>query len=145
MYQKTRKLMTMHKMLHPRDDVDRLHVSRKRRKRISCIEDSVDPSIKRLDSYIQKRRGRLITVTRNNAENSKKNRTKITRCGCFKWLTRDFSHEKMLMCLRKGNLKREAESLQKAVQNNDIRTNHIKAMIHKTPKNARCRLVCDRE
>ena len=29
MDQRTRKLMTMHKALHPRDDVDRLHVSRK--------------------------------------------------------------------------------------------------------------------
>ena len=27
--QRTRKLMTMHKALHPRDDVDRLYVSRK--------------------------------------------------------------------------------------------------------------------
>ena len=34
MDQRTRKLMTMHKALHPRDDVDRLYVSRKRRKRI---------------------------------------------------------------------------------------------------------------
>ena len=30
MDQKTRKLMTMHKALHPRDDVDRLYVSRKK-------------------------------------------------------------------------------------------------------------------
>ena len=29
MNQRTRKLMTMHKALHPRDDVDRLYVSRK--------------------------------------------------------------------------------------------------------------------
>ena len=29
MDQRTRKLMTMHKVLHPRDDVDRLYVSRK--------------------------------------------------------------------------------------------------------------------
>ena len=29
MDQRTRKLMTMHKALHPRDDVDRLHVWRK--------------------------------------------------------------------------------------------------------------------
>ena len=29
MHQRTRKLMTMHKALHPRDDVDRLYVSRK--------------------------------------------------------------------------------------------------------------------
>ena len=31
MNQRTRKLMTMHKALHPRDDVNRLYVSRKRR------------------------------------------------------------------------------------------------------------------
>ena len=29
MDQRTRKLMTMHKVIHPRDDVDRLYVSRK--------------------------------------------------------------------------------------------------------------------
>ena len=29
MDQRTRKLMTMHKALHPRDDVDRLYISRK--------------------------------------------------------------------------------------------------------------------
>ena len=29
MDQRTRKLMTMHKASHPRDDVDRLYVSRK--------------------------------------------------------------------------------------------------------------------
>ena len=29
MEQRTRKLMTMHKALHPRDNVDRLYVSRK--------------------------------------------------------------------------------------------------------------------
>ena len=31
MDQKTRKSMTMHKALHPRDDIDRLHVSRNKR------------------------------------------------------------------------------------------------------------------
>ena len=32
MDQRARKLMTMHKALHPRDDVDRLYISRKERK-----------------------------------------------------------------------------------------------------------------
>ena len=56
MDQRTRKLMTMHKALHPRDDVDRLYVSKKReRKRtFASIEDSVDASIQRLEDYIQK-------------------------------------------------------------------------------------------
>ena len=44
--QRTRKLMTMHKALHPRDDVDRLHVLRKEEGRgLASIEDNVDKSI----------------------------------------------------------------------------------------------------
>ncbi len=40
MDQRTRKLMTMHKALHPRDDVDRLIVSRKERGRgLASIEE----------------------------------------------------------------------------------------------------------
>ena len=43
MDQRTRKLMTMHKALHLRDDVDRVYVSRKEGgRRLACIEDSVD-------------------------------------------------------------------------------------------------------
>ena len=50
MDQRTKKLMTMHKALHPRDDVDRLYVSRKvGRREPACIEDSVDTSIQRLE------------------------------------------------------------------------------------------------
>ena len=45
MDQRTRKPRTMHKTLHPRDDVDRLYVSRKERGRgLASIEDSVDDS-----------------------------------------------------------------------------------------------------
>ena len=45
--QRTRKLMTMHKALHPRDDVDRLYISRKEEERgLTSIEDSVHASIK---------------------------------------------------------------------------------------------------
>ena len=45
MDQRTRKLMTMHKALHPRDDIDRLYVSRKEGGRVlASIEDSVNAS-----------------------------------------------------------------------------------------------------
>ena len=45
----------MHKVLHPRDDVDRLHVSRKEGGRgLARIEDTVDASIQRLEDYIEK-------------------------------------------------------------------------------------------
>ena len=47
--------------------------------------------------------------------------------------------------LRKGNLKRETESLLMAAQNNSIRTNHIEARIDKTQQNSKCRLCSDRD
>ena len=49
MDQTTRKIMTMHEALHPRDDVDRLYVLRKEGGReLASIEDSVDASIHQL-------------------------------------------------------------------------------------------------
>ena len=80
MDQRTRKLMTMHKALHSRDDVDRLYVSRKEGgRRLTSIEDSVDASIQRLEDYIQRCGRKLITATRNNTDNTRNNRTEITR------------------------------------------------------------------
>ena len=46
--------MTLQKVLHPRDDVDRLYVSRREGGRgLTSIEDSVDASIQRLEDYIK--------------------------------------------------------------------------------------------
>ena len=43
MNQRTRKLITMYKALHPRDDFDRLYVAKKEGGRgLASIEDSVD-------------------------------------------------------------------------------------------------------
>ena len=48
----------MHNALHPRDDVDRLYVSKKKGGReIASIQDSVDTSIQRLKDYFKKRVG----------------------------------------------------------------------------------------
>ena len=154
MDKRTRKLMTMHKALHPRDDVDRLYVSRKEGGRwLASIEDSVDASIQRLKDYIQKKGG-LITAIRNKTENTMNNRMTITRkqkwegkrlYGCFKRLINNISHDKNWTRLRKGNFKRETESLLIAAQDNAIRTNHIKARIDKTQQNSKCRLCGDRD
>ena len=62
--QKTRKLTTVDKTLHPRDDFDRLYVPRKEGGRgLASFEDSVGASMKQLEGYIPKRGGRLITST----------------------------------------------------------------------------------
>ena len=70
--------MTMHKALPSRDDVDRLYVSKKKKKEegrgLANIEDSVDASIQRLEDYIENSGGRLITATKNNTDDTRINR-----------------------------------------------------------------------
>ena len=60
--------------------------------------------------------------------------------GWFKRLINNISHDKTWTWRRKGNFKRETESLQIAAQNNAVRTNHIKARIDKTQQNSKFRL-----
>ena len=78
MDQRTRKLMTMHNVLHPREDVDSLYVKEGGRG-LASIRDIVDASIQQLENYTKKRGGRLNTATRNNTDNPSINRTEITR------------------------------------------------------------------
>ena len=127
---------------------------------LANIEDSIDASIQRLEYYIQKRGERPITDTKTNTDNTRTNRMTITKKQkCeekqlnrrFKRLISNISHEKTWTWLRKWNFMRETESLLIAAQNNDIRANHIKARMGKTPqnktktKNSKCRLCGDRE
>ena len=79
MDQRLRKLMIIHKALHPRDDVDRLYVSREEGGRgLASIEDSVDASIQRFEDYIEKHEGRLITAIRNDTDNTMAKRMTMT-------------------------------------------------------------------
>ena len=152
--QRTKKLMTIHKVLHPRDHVDRLYVSRKEGGRgLANIEDSVDASIQQLEDYIQNHDGRLIRAIRKDNDNTMDNRITITRkqklegkqlYGRIKRLINNISHDKTWIWLRKGNFKRETESRLIAAQNNAIRTN-IKAGIDKTQQNSKCWPCDDRD
>ena len=151
----TKNLMTMHKALHPRDDVDGLYVSRKEGGRgFAIIEDSVDISIQRLKDYIEKYERRLITAIRNNTNKTIDNRMTITRKQ--KWvgkqlyrrlkrLINNISYNKTWTWLSKGDFKRETELLLMAIQNRAIGTNHIKARIDKMQQNSKCRLCGDRD
>ena len=147
--------MTMHKALHPRDDVDRQYVSRKQGGGgLARIEDTVDASIQRLQDYIEKHERGLITTIRVDTDNTINERMTTTRkqkwegkqlyCP-FKCLINNISHQKTWTCQRKRNLKRETESLQIAAQDNAIRTNPIKARIDKTQQNSKCTLCGDRD
>ena len=155
MDQRTRKRMTMHKALHSRDDVDRLYVSRKEGgRKLTSIEDTVDASIQRLEDYIEKHEWGLITTIGNDTDSTIDERMTTTRKqkwerkqldGRFKRLINNISHRKAWTWQRKGNLKRETESLLIATQDNAIRTNHIKARIDKTQQNSKCRLCGDKD
>ena len=121
MDQRTRKLISMHKALHPIDDVDRLYISRKEGGRgLASIEDTVDASIQRLEDYMQKHDGGLITAIRNDTDNTMDNRMTITRkqkwegkqlYGRFKRRINNISQDKTWTWLRKGNFKKETEPL----------------------------------
>ena len=63
----------------------------------------------------------------------------------FKRLINTISREKTWTWRRKGNLKRETESLLIAAPDNDIRTIHIKVRRDKTQQNSKCRLCGDRD
>ena len=72
--------MTMHKALHPRDNVDRLYVSRKEGGRgLASIKDTVDASIQRLEDYIEKHERGLITTIRVDMDNTIDERMTTTR------------------------------------------------------------------
>ena len=80
----------MHKALHPRDDVDRLYVTRKEGgRRLACIEDSVDASIQGLEDYIEKHERGLITAIRNDTDNTIDDRRTTTRKQ--KWVAKNNS------------------------------------------------------
>ena len=104
MDKRTKKVITMHMVLHLRDNTDGLHVPRKEGGRgFTNIQDNVNASILRLKDYINKCRRRLVTAIRNNTDNPIIKRTEITRkqkwevkqlYGHFKRQTYEISHEK---------------------------------------------------
>ena len=141
--------MTIHKALHPRNEVDRRYVSIKEGGRgLASIKHCVYASIQRFQDYVQ------ITAIRNDTDNSMDNRMTITKkqkwegkqlYGRFKRLINIISLDKTRMWLRKGNINIATEYLLIAAQNNAVRTSHIKARIDKTQENSKCRLYGDKD
>ena len=105
----------MHKALHPRDDVNRLYVSRKEGGRgLASIRDTIDASMQRLKDYIEKLERGLITTIRNDADNTIDDRMKTTKkhkwegkqfYGRFKRLINDISIQKTWTGWEKENLR----------------------------------------
>ena len=167
MDRRTRKLMAMHRTLHPKSDTARIYLSRKEGGiGIISIEDTVKLAILGLARYIStSEEGQIIAARRVNGdydqhlgiiesvhvkEFKEKRRNERSNVLKQKKLHGQFfnqinvvaAKEKWLW-LRDESIKRETESLIMSAQEQAIRTNSIKEKIGKTQAESMCRL-CDK-
>ena len=128
----TRKMLTMHKALHPRDSVCRLYLPRKKDGRgLIAVEDCIDFAKFGLEKYISQWDKRLIIAVRRKidtpGENEEefKRRMKMDRKSEWKEKalhgqhlrqTENIASRDSWIWLTKGNLKKETESLLIAAQ-----------------------------
>eukprot|EP00795_Rhopilema_esculentum_P003517 gene3517-biopygen1669 len=163
MDRRTRKLMTMSKKLHPRSDVARIYVSRKKGGRglISC-EYCIENETNNLAWYVKHARGNIMSKVRDlgamNTEeavapNEHKNETKRRlekrwkdkpMYGQFTKNTDGIDWEKSWSWLRNGDLKGCTEALVCSAQEQALRTNYTKHYIDKTSDTPLCRMCGDK-
>ena len=157
---KTRKLMTTYGALHPKSDVDRLYLPRKRGGRglLGC-ERSVRTEANSLGWYVKKSvepllkevgRSNILDVDGSIPKESYKQKLRTTTEERWKdkrmygQYYREMSEvadlSKTWMWLRKSDLKPETEALICAAQEQALRTNYIKCNIDGSIESPLCRL-----
>ena len=153
---KTRKLLTMHGVLHPKSNVDRLYIPRKEGGRgLLNVEDVINLPVIGLERYVCNSTERLLTAARaaneyeGDSETEYKLRKKNERCqawkektlhGQFLRQTENEAGNDRWNWLRNTGIKRGTESMIMAAQEQAIRTNVIKAKIDKTQEKSKCRM-----
>ena len=152
---KTRKLITMYGMLHPRSNVSRLYLPKSEGGRgLLSVSDSVTIERRSLQYHVSSTQEKLLKVGQKYmkagelAPKAYKNQRREER-------TRDWQekplHGRFLRCtkvassktwewLRRGELKKETEGLITAVQGQFLRTNVMKARIEKSDVSPMCRM-----
>ena len=144
---KTRKLLTMHGGLHPKRDVDRLHLPRKLGGRGICsIEDCAEEERRSIAMYLSQNQGKLLKFARkelklpteNESKLEFKNRKEKEKLSAWKEKklhgqfakdTDDITTKESFNWLCNGKLKRETESLILAAQEQALNSNFVKARI----------------
>ena len=154
---KIRKLFTIYGALHPKSNVDRLHIPRKEGGRgLISTEDCVELAIRALEVYVHRKEERLIQAARGDKidgleaasvlKRSKKRKRledweeKALRGQYLRQTKEVRSDQYWWTWLQNGDLKRETESLIVAAQNQSIRTNLVKARIDKSQGDSLCRV-----
>ena len=161
---KTRKLLTIHGMFHPRSDIDRLYVPRKRGGRgLMGCEDCVRAEENTVAWYIKNAVEPLLLEMRRSGmiktedcKDKKHYKTvKVTET-VSRWTEKPMhgqfyrdveertDQEKRWLLLAKSDLKPETEALICAAQEQALRTNHIKHRVDHTAESDRCKVCGDK-
>ena len=147
-------MFTIYGALHPKSDVDRLYIPRKKGgRRLISIEDCVELAIRDLEVYVHGSEERLIQGARGGKTDgleaasvlkvSKKEKKledwkeKVLH-GQYLRQTKEVNSDECSAWLQNADLKRETESLIVAAQNQSIRTNLVKAGIDKSQGDSLC-------
>ena len=142
--------------MHPKSDVDRLHITRKDGGRgLIAIEDCVELAVRGLEVHVHGSEERLLQAAMGDrvggleAASVLKKAKKEKRLqdweekalhGQYLRQTKEVRSEKSWVWLQNGDLKRGTESLIVAAQNQSTRTNFVKATIDKSHKDTLRRL-----
>ena len=152
---RTRKLMTTHKALHPKSNVDRLYIPMKEGGRgLISVADVTQTTILGLQKYIQESEEKLISAARKldqvsesakefksrRAKKRKQNWIHKAMHGRFLRQTEAVAAKETWAWLSRGGIKRETETLILAAQEQAIRTNQINAKIDRTQEDCLCRM-----
>ena len=160
MDRKTRKRMTIYGMLHLRADMDRLYLPRRCGSRgLIGVENRVRAGDIGLSNYVQKSEEPLLKAVRNESSPSSEKGETVKhfkemkmKKGQEDWKakelhgqilhqTADIRNEASWDWMMRGNLKKEAEGLITAAQDQALRiTNVIKAKIEKEQLSPLCRM-----
>ena len=155
---KTRKLMNMHRALHPQADVDRLYIKRAEGGRgMISVEDCVEIETNSLHQYIIESKEKLLKgvkdegilgegMSKEDVAEKRKNQYKEKPLhGQYVRSTEEIRDDKSWNWLKRGALKKETEGTLMAAQDQALRTNAIKSRIDKQDISPMCRLCGERE
>ena len=153
---RTRKLMTMHGMLHPRSNVSRLYLPRSEGGRgLLSVADSVNIERRSLHCHVRRTEESLLKVAqrytradevgpkeykRERKEERHQDWRNKPLHGRFLRCTEEVASSKSWNWLKSGELKKETEGLITAAQDQSLRTNVMKARIEKANVSPMCRM-----
>ena len=140
-------MFTIYGALHPKSDVDRLYIPRKKGGRgLISIEDCDELAVRGLEVYVHGSEERLIQAARGDQIDGLEAASVLKRSKKEKRLedweekvlhdqhlrqNKEVRSDQCWAWLQNGDLKRETESLIVAAQNQSIRTNLVKTKIEK--------------